>query len=62
MGTKGFIVMAAVVSASVGAVALIANTKQAKMKRMLKKTGKAMSNAIIMSAPMLRSMSTAGSN
>ena len=58
MGTKTLVIMAAVVSASIGAVALLANTKQAKTKRMLKKAGKAMYTV----GTMLRTMSCASTN
>ena len=42
MVKSGIMISLAIVGASAGAVALLANSKQARAKRMIKRTGKAM--------------------
>jgi hypothetical protein len=56
MVKSGLVITLAVIGASAGAVALLTNSKQAKAKRMLKKTGKVMYTV----GTMLRTMSGVG--
>ena len=56
MVKSGLVITLAVVGASAGAVALLTNSKQAKAKRMIKKTGRAMYTV----GTMLRTLSGVG--